>query len=233
MPTVDVFEREPDLLDGVPAHEKKRARLAGEAPAISLDCGPWGGIERPSDARHLGCLILEGFVSHRTTVGNQESMELLGPGDVLRPWVELEQLSVPSQPYWHVESRAQLAVLDAGFSERVTAWPHIASALMDRLAARTRALGVNLAISAANRADTRLLYALWYCADRWGRVTHDGVVVELPLTHELFGHLVGVERPSVTTAVGQLERQGKVRRPGRHMWLLLGGPPSGAHAPAG
>jgi CRP/FNR family transcriptional regulator, cyclic AMP receptor protein len=55
-------------------------------------------------------------------------------------------------------------------------------------------------------------------------VRPDGTLVGLRLTHELIGYLVGARRPSVSTALGRLQRDGRLRREGRH-WLLLGEPP--------
>lgn len=166
-----------------------------------------GPARRPPDGRHLGLLIVEGLLSHRICVASRESVELLGPGDLLRPWIELEDLSVPYEAGWHVEAPTRLAVLDADFSTGVAAWPEIVSALMDRLTLRTRWLGGDLAIASARGMETRLLLALWYCADRWGRVTADGVVIPLPLTHALLAEVIGARRPSVTTAGSDLEEQ--------------------------
>ena len=45
---------------------------------------------------------------------------------------------------------------------------------------------------------------LWHLAERWGRVHPDGVVIPLPLNHQRLADLVGAHRPSVTTAMGEL-----------------------------
>jgi CRP/FNR family cyclic AMP-dependent transcriptional regulator len=69
-----------------------------------------------------------------------------------------------------------------------------------------------------------LLLLLWHLADRWGRVTPDGVRVALGVTHQTLADLVAARRPSVTTALQQLARQGLLGRDG-DAWLLLGDPP--------
>ena len=48
--------------------------------------------------------------------------------------------------------------------------------------------------------------------------------LELGLTHELIGHLVGAYRPSVSVALARLEQDGYVRRSARGL-MLLGSPP--------
>jgi hypothetical protein len=60
-------------------------------------------------------------------------------------------------------------------------------------------------------------------------VTGEGVVVPLTLSHRLLGELVGARRPTVTTALASLDREGKLRRRSDATWLLTGEP---ASAPA-
>src|ERR671914_191129 len=67
--------------------------------------------------------------------------------------------------------------------------------------------------------EGRLLALMWAFADRWGRVTREGVVIPLPLTHATLAELVGASRPSVSTTVARLAREGVLTRtPGG--WLL-------------
>lgn len=120
-------------------------------------------------------------------------------------------------------------MLGPEFSQRVSPWPHIVSALMDRLALRARWLALELAVASTRRVDTGLLLALWHCADRWGHVTPDGVLLHLPLTQQTLGEVIGARRPSVSTAVATLEEAGKLRRPSLNDWLLLGDPPTTAN----
>src|SRR5436190_1262990 len=67
-----------------------------------------------------------------------------------------------------------------------------------------------------------LLIVFWHLATHWGRVTRDGVLIDLPLTHTQLALLVGSERPSVTTALGKLDRDGLIRRLENRCWLLEG-----------
>jgi hypothetical protein len=67
---------------------------------------------------------------------------------------------------------------------------------------------------------------LWYYADRWGRVTPEGRVLPVSLTHGLLARVVGARRPSVSTALGRLQDRGLIERMENGHWLLLGEPPS-------
>jgi len=66
---------------------------------------------------------------------------------------------------------------------------------------------------------------LWHFADRWGRVTPEGVVVDIGLVHETLAEIVAARRPSVTTALGELRREQRIRALPGGAWLLLGDPP--------
>jgi hypothetical protein len=66
---------------------------------------------------------------------------------------------------------------------------------------------------------------LWELADRFGRVTPSGVVMEIRLTQELLSYLACAQRSSVSTALTRLERDGRVRRESTR-WMLLGEPPA-------
>jgi hypothetical protein len=85
-------------------------------------------------------------------------------------------------------------------------------------------MAIMLAISNLTRVDERVVALMWHLADRWGHVTPEGVVVPVPLTHDMIGKLVGAHRPSVTSALGELGRQGTIERR-EDGWLVHGDPP--------
>ena len=66
-----------------------------------------------------------------------------------------------------------------------------------------------------------LRLVVWHLAARWGRVEPGGIRLPLPLTHQLLGHLVGAERPSVSHALSRLARAGLVTGHGDE-WHLHG-----------
>ena len=80
--------------------------------------------------------------------------------------------------------------------------------------------GVPQTISPTARVEDRLLALFWHLADRWGRVLPDGVRIELPLTHETIGHLIGARRPTVTLGLSALRGEGLLRRQVDGAWLL-------------
>jgi hypothetical protein len=73
--------------------------------------------------------------------------------------------------------------------------------------------------------DRRLTALFWHLADRWGRVSINGVIVPLALTHRMLGQLVGARRPTVSTALSKLADRGELVRQPDASWLLRGDPP--------
>ena len=167
-----------------------------------------------------------GILIRRVRFGRRPVLELVGPGDVLRPWVGLAPDSSLKQPsHWRVHERTDVAVLDRRFAQRVAQWPEVPAALMDRYVRRARLLTLHLSIAQLPRLREGLTALFWYLADRWGRVTAEGVVIDVPLTHELLSGLVGARRPAVTTTLGELQRSGEISRRDDGRWVVHGEPP--------
>jgi CRP/FNR family transcriptional regulator, cyclic AMP receptor protein len=119
----------------------------------------------------------------------------------------------------------RLAVLDHGLVTRIAPWPQLGVELFARGTRRAHSLAVSLAISHQQRVADRLLLTLWHVAERWGRVTRDGITLPLPLPHQRLADLVGAHRPSVTSAMGELARSGAISRRQDGVWVLHGSPP--------
>jgi CRP-like cAMP-binding protein len=77
-----------------------------------------------------------------------------------------------------------------------------------------------LALASSHHVD-RLREKLLQLAEDHGRVGRDGVVLKLPVTHELLAEMIGSTRETVTRAVDALERDGFLRRQGREYVLRV------------
>ena len=188
--------------------------------------GDWDPGERHPASDGFGLFLLSGFVVRRVGRAGRFGAELLGPGDLLRPWQTVGPFATrPFEPVWSVVDPAEVALLDSAFARRAAPYPAVAVGLVDRAMLRSRHLALALAIVQQPRVDRRLHWLLWHLADRWGRSGPEGVSIDVPLTHALLGELVAARRPSVTTALSSLAAEGKVRREGRS-WLLRDAPPT-------
>jgi CRP-like cAMP-binding protein len=181
-------------------------------------------IER-THAAHAGLLLLQGVVGRELeSAGTVAATELLGPGDLLRRSHEDDILDL--MIHWRVLAPATAAVLDRHVAQQLCRWPEIVSALLSRVSDRAHRLAVTQAIAQMTGIERRLHTLLWHLAGRFGRVTADGVVVPLTLSHQMLGQIVGARRPTVSSALGVLSRQGRVLRRADGGWLLLGAPPA-------
>lgn len=224
---VRVLDLDPDLAEALDSETEPLARAAAVARVDMLEPGEWHGDEDYSEtAGHLGLLVIDGLLAREVHVGNRTCAELLGPGDILRPWVAIAgHSSVPLESHWTVVDTVRVAVLDRRFMNSMVRYPEVVSAILDRVMIRSRWLSFHLAVCHLKRIETRILVVLWHFADRWGRVGPNGVTVPIRITHQLLAGVVGAQRPSVTTALSALRRSGEVERLPDGTWRLHGEPP--------
>jgi CRP/FNR family transcriptional regulator, cyclic AMP receptor protein len=223
---VQVLDADPDLGAGIQEGQLRLAVAASVAPAFEFERGTWR-FSSPPDPAGFGALLLEGLLVIRITADTRAHIELLGPGDLISPWVGTgPDLTLPSVVAASVVSKARVALLDRRFALRTARWPEIHAALIQRLIVRTRRLSLQAAINSLSRVEERLEVTLWELAYRFGRVTPEGIALDLPLTHSQVAEMVAAQRPSVSTALARLQDHGRVERIARHRWLLCGEPPS-------
>ena len=220
---VRLIDEDPDLFANLPPDGRADAHARALVPVLTVRRGPWNhDLEGICDEdRCLGLLVLDGLLVHSVVVANEPRSEVLGPGDVLRPWDEDGTIaSVQFRSEWDVVVPTSLAVLDARLVAFATRWPQFTLSVVGRAVRRSHWLALQLAINDLRRIDDRLLLFLWHLADRWGRVRPDGVLVPLPVTHDVMAQLVCAQRPTVTSAVRRLTEAGRLRRCHDRTWLL-------------
>ena len=218
---VRLLAAEPELAEGLTPAAAQKATQALVAPTVDLGSGE----ERVLDAEPeragglLGLFVLNGLLLRDVEVPGASYAELVGAGDLILPG-GADAGSGAGSIGWRVLEPARVAILDRRFVARVEEWPQVLAQLTVRALRRNHELAWQSAIRNQTRVDHRVLQLLWHYADRWGRVTPDGVCLELPLTHVSMAKLVGAHRPSVTSAIGVLERRGLLHRPSHGTWVL-------------
>jgi CRP/FNR family cyclic AMP-dependent transcriptional regulator len=190
----------------------------------SLEPGRW---EVPHDQTgRLGFLMLDGLLARDVVLVGTTCTELLGDGDVIQPWIPSNDDGlVRYHVLWHVLSPTKLAVLDDAFARTLADWPPVMAMLLERAIRRTLRMSIHQALLQLSPVETRLVVLFWHLAERWGRVTPEGISVRLRLPHELLGQLVGCRRASVTTALHRIDESGRLTRRADGTWLLRGSPP--------
>jgi CRP/FNR family transcriptional regulator len=80
-------------------------------------------------------------------------------------------------------------------------------------------------LAALSRTWTRprLVHLLLKLAENMGRETPQGVAITVPVTHETLANMIGASRVRVTSAIGQLRREGLVSKQGRQLVVRVEG----------
>src|SRR5437667_3454779 len=115
---VCLLDADPDL--GLLLSDERRAQAQRElvVRTYRLALGAWD-VSRlaGASADHLGILILHGVFSRELVLADQVSTELLGAGDLVRPWPSPNRTTLmPVQAIWSVLSSATVAILDRRFA---------------------------------------------------------------------------------------------------------------------
>ena len=189
----------------------------------TLGPGSWAPPVEPPDAAKVGLVIVKGALTREVTIGRAHAVELLGPGDFIRPWQEDAASFCESR--WRVLEPAEVAILESGTLSALERWPEITIALLERAIRRSRWLVVQSAVATLVGVEKRVLTLLWHIAEKWGRIEGGRIVIAVPLTHQLLAVMTGASRTYVTQALGALAESGKVSRRTDGCFVLEGGPP--------
>jgi Crp-like helix-turn-helix domain len=194
------------------AEARAATELLQSCPFLSLSAG---ALHRPADTREEALLLLEeGFVVVRRVPPPPSrpmiTCEAAYGGIVLLPAAEevLEAI---------LDSR--LTLLPERIVSRLLELPGLGDALLREVAETLRRKQDSIANFGDVRHVERVRRKLVQLARDYGRVTGDGVKLDLPLTHALLGEMIGSERETVTRGIDQLEGAGFLSREG-HQYRL-------------
>lgn len=220
--TVRLLDHDPDLGASLRPERLAEARLTALANTIALPRGP---LDPATLSHHgqmpYGVLVLDGLIGRSVRLRETSATQLLGRSDLVTlEGTEAGARLVPVETAFTVLEPATVALLDDRFLLAVRRWPEIVAALFERLATQSARVATHLAISQLPRVEDRLQMLFWFLAERWGRMTPQGVIVPLKLTHDTLGRLIGARRPTVSLAVKELEARGAVHRRADGAWLL-------------
>jgi CRP/FNR family transcriptional regulator, cyclic AMP receptor protein len=219
--TIRLLDYDPALGSSLRPERRAEAQATAEATMVEVDRGVRTLDELAGgEASGYGILLLDGLVNRTVMLDGVVSAQLLGRGDLVRVAPEAQESLIPVEIRWTVIEPATVALLDERFLLTVRRWPELVAALFERVAAQEQRRDIHLALSQLPRVADRLHALLWLLAERWGRMTPQGVILRLRLTHELLGQLVGAKRPTVSLALKELEERGSVHRRADGAWLL-------------
>ena len=97
----------------------------------------------------------------------------------------------------------------AGFEELVLAHPNIGLQVIRNLSRRIDWLTSQVGSISRSNLEERLYRVLVNVAREHGRRNQQGLLLDMPLTHEELGFLVGAHRVSITRAMKALKQAGR------------------------
>lgn len=211
----------PDILTRIPAKDRELAERTLVLPLISVCDEDLGGVISTRTPQAFDFVIVDGVVLKQTTLAGRSALELLGPGDVLAPpLTAARQLESRAVSRYVAHGRVSLAAIEARFRQARSRWPGIADFLHDCLGRQTHRASMHVAMLHLPRVEDRLIALFADLAERFGHMTPDGILIELPLTHDIIGGLVASRRPTVTLALNQLAAHGTLTRLEGNRWKL-------------
>lgn len=182
-------------------------RLAGMCAVVRV----LDGDELP-EAQLAGPL---GFVSAgriaivvEAEAGRQRTIALLQEGDAL----VLPAGGWPGAPDARARAAtdAELMVLTGSLDDVLCSDAAVGAWVLRAVAAAVADRELSAAIALEPRLERRLILKLRQLAERWGKVTPEGVRLDLRVTHQELGDMIGAARESITVALGRLQEQGDI-----------------------
>lgn len=211
----------PEIVAGVAVKDRPLVERALIVPVISARDDDLAEVIRTQTPAAFDFLLVDGVVLKETTLAGRSALELLGPGDLLAPpLTAARQLEARAVSRYLAHGRVSLAAIERHVREAARHWPAIADFLHDRLARQTHHASMHLAMLHLPRIEERLIALFADLGERFGHVSADGILIDLPLTHELIGGLVGARRPTVTLALHALASRGLIERLPDGRWKL-------------
>jgi CRP/FNR family transcriptional regulator, cyclic AMP receptor protein len=179
-----------------------------------LPLGPIAGLRDRTGAPASRAIVLEGVVLQHVSLLGRTATEVLSAGDALVLLDGGDGGLLGASMWFEVHVAATLAVPPDAPG------PELTTLLEERHAERCRRASTHGAILQLPRIEDRVLAVFCELAERIGRVTPEGIVVDLPLTHRVVGCLVGGRRPTVSLALGQLAQTRVLVRRSDGAWVL-------------
>ena len=177
----------------------------GACPALELRAGE---AAIPAELSEAVLLVVERGVVLLASGARDAARRMIeavaGPGAVLvppTPGAELRALL-----------RAQLTALTPDAESALLREPDAARAITTALVAAVRDREESLANLARFPHAERVRGKLLQLGREHGKVSYDGVLIDLPLTHDLIAESVGSTRETVTLALRELEQTGFLSR---------------------
>jgi CRP/FNR family cyclic AMP-dependent transcriptional regulator len=216
--TIALLEVEPELRRLLSAEECAAAqRFLLPVATVHRD---WDVHALLEDSNAFGALVLDGLLVQTVRIGRSQTLQLLGPGALVPMARGAEPVPTARGRLCPIDE-TRLVVFGRAFLIAAHLWPVLVICLHERMREESARVTRQLAICQLPRVQDRVVEMLRLLAESWGRVTPAGIRLELALTHETLGGLIGARRPTVSLALKELAEQNAVIRQDDD-WLIAG-----------
>ena len=190
------------LLDELGGDERMRAeRVLAACPRIEIPRGRAAWADAALFVVERGIIVLAAADARRIAIA------VVGAGEVLAPLAAGEELRGLTD--------ARVTAMTRDAERALLRIPAVAQLIADALVAALRERKASLANFARFPHVERVRGKFLQLARSHGRVSGHGVLIRLPLTHDLLAGMVGSARETVTWAIRELVEEGFVSREGR------------------
>jgi CRP-like cAMP-binding protein len=193
------------LVDVVPPTEKARVESAlASCSVLSMPGGSSLGADRFESVPLLS--VEDGIVfvwAPKRGSADRIVVNVAGPGAILIAPAAHERLEALSD--------ARLMLIPTTTQRRLLEITSAATAIVEAVAGGLRECRESLAHFASRRHTDRVGQKLVQLARTYGKVGTEGLVLDIPLTHELLADMVGSRRETVTRSLARLAQDGLIR----------------------
>lgn len=150
--------------------------------------------------------------------GQEITLDIRKAGDFLGENMLNEDGELPLSAHC-LEDTLTCGFTKAGFEKLVLDHPGIGLQVIKNLSRRIDWLTSRVGSMSHTHLEERLYRVLVNVAQEHGAQGRQGLVLDMPLTHEDLSFLVGAHRVSITRAMKELQQSGRVLRQGRTLVL--------------
>ncbi len=165
-------------------------------------------------------LIKAGLVklSKFTEDGNEIILDFRKGGDFLGESIFHENINYP------ITATCMEETLTCGFTKSlfealVLKYPNIGLQVIKNLSKRMSVLSSHVESISLTNITERLYKSLITVAGEYGKKSNRGFIIDMPLTHEELSFLVGAHRVSITRAMKELRKSGRIIQEGKKIIL--------------
>ncbi len=169
-------------------------------------------VEKGDPARELYVLLRgRAKVVSRSAEGSDTALNVMGPGEVFGEVAMFD--GQPRSATVSTLEECEMAVIDVdAFRGFLAASPSVAEKLLAVLAGRVRELTTRLEDRAFLEVPARLAKQLLWLAQNHGQASGGGAQIELRLSQQELGDLIGATRESVNKHINEWTRNGVLKQ---------------------